>query len=375
MEIIQQIGSYAGLAAIVGLAVMSALYFSQARDLRRLRESKSAEEARSPAQPAKRPTAAGAGAGVEKGETPAGPAAQPATAPTAPAAAQPATAAATQPAGPAKPAPGAPSPSPAPDKPAPGAPSRPPAVARPAAAASSQRPATAVAPGTAAAQAGAGAGPQKTQGEGSGPATATPAGPGASPGARPPGAGGGNDSAVRPLPRRLADQSSAGTTGPAVTPATRRPPWYRRLAPRYIVLIVAAVLVVATGAAFAVSALTGAGEGARDQAADADRGGSRDRPPLDPSTVTVAVLNGTSTVGAAQQTADIVQGAGFTRGTVANDSEPSAESAVLFAKGQQQAAREVGKELDISQVEPIDATTEGLAGDADVVVVVGADRT
>ena len=38
MEIIQEIGSYAGLAAVVGLAVLSALYFSQARDVKRLRE-------------------------------------------------------------------------------------------------------------------------------------------------------------------------------------------------------------------------------------------------------------------------------------------------------------------------------------------------
>ena len=37
-EILQEIGSYAGLAAIVGLAVLSALYFSQARDVKRLRE-------------------------------------------------------------------------------------------------------------------------------------------------------------------------------------------------------------------------------------------------------------------------------------------------------------------------------------------------
>ena len=38
MHIIEQIGSYAGLAAVVGLAVLSVLYFSQARDVRRLRE-------------------------------------------------------------------------------------------------------------------------------------------------------------------------------------------------------------------------------------------------------------------------------------------------------------------------------------------------
>jgi len=38
MEVIQEIGSYAGFAAVVGLAVLAALYFSQARDVRRLRE-------------------------------------------------------------------------------------------------------------------------------------------------------------------------------------------------------------------------------------------------------------------------------------------------------------------------------------------------
>ncbi|MBA3421708.1 MAG: hypothetical protein H0U12_07420, partial [Thermoleophilaceae bacterium] len=38
MEVIQQIGAFAGFAAVIGLAVLSALYFSQARDLRRLRE-------------------------------------------------------------------------------------------------------------------------------------------------------------------------------------------------------------------------------------------------------------------------------------------------------------------------------------------------
>src|SRR4051794_33166940 len=38
VRIIEQIGSYAGFAAVLGLAVLSALYFSQARDVRRLRD-------------------------------------------------------------------------------------------------------------------------------------------------------------------------------------------------------------------------------------------------------------------------------------------------------------------------------------------------
>src|SRR5436190_18894332 len=37
-HVVEQAGSLAGSAAVFGLAVLSALYFSQARDLRRLRE-------------------------------------------------------------------------------------------------------------------------------------------------------------------------------------------------------------------------------------------------------------------------------------------------------------------------------------------------
>jgi len=79
MHLIQEIGSYAGLAAIPGLAVLSALYFSQARDVRRLRDwagrapERSAEQAmggRVAAQPqAQRPAvAAGNGAEAQTGE-------------------------------------------------------------------------------------------------------------------------------------------------------------------------------------------------------------------------------------------------------------------------------------------------------------------
>ena len=38
MDLIERVGAYVGLAAFVGLAVLALLYFSQARDVRRLRE-------------------------------------------------------------------------------------------------------------------------------------------------------------------------------------------------------------------------------------------------------------------------------------------------------------------------------------------------
>src|SRR3954454_2156087 len=38
MDLVERVGSYVGLACFLGLAVLALLYFSQARDVRRLRE-------------------------------------------------------------------------------------------------------------------------------------------------------------------------------------------------------------------------------------------------------------------------------------------------------------------------------------------------
>src|SRR5439155_27229977 len=38
MHLIERVGSYIGLASFLGLAILALLYFSQARDVRRLRE-------------------------------------------------------------------------------------------------------------------------------------------------------------------------------------------------------------------------------------------------------------------------------------------------------------------------------------------------
>ena len=38
MDLVERVGSYVGLAAFLGLAVLALLYFSQARDVRRLRD-------------------------------------------------------------------------------------------------------------------------------------------------------------------------------------------------------------------------------------------------------------------------------------------------------------------------------------------------
>ena len=67
---------------------------------------------------------------------------------------------------------------------------------------------------------------------------------------------------------------------------------------------------------------------------------------------------------------------GFDVGTVANSADQEqqrAESVVLFAPGHEREAVAVSRRLSITQREPIDPASQELAGDATVVVIVGAD--
>jgi hypothetical protein len=175
----------------------------------------------------------------------------------------------------------------------------------------------------------------------------------------------------------------------AIIPPPRRP-WYRRLVanPRYAVLAVAGLLIVGGGAAFALDQISnddggtpagqrpaGGGDGGSDQTGNDDATG-REKRPIVPANVTVAVLNGTTVPNLAKQVGDRVESHGFTLGTVANSADQDqqrAESVVLYAPGHQREARAVNKRLEIAQREPIDVASQELAGDATVVVIAGAD--
>nr|MBA2421462.1 LytR C-terminal domain-containing protein [Thermoleophilaceae bacterium] len=103
----------------------------------------------------------------------------------------------------------------------------------------------------------------------------------------------------------------------------------------------------------------------------------RRRASVDPASVTVSVLNGTSIPGLAAQIGDDVEAKGFQLGNVTNASDQGVrnESVVFFATGGEREAIAVGRALDISQREAIDAQTQSLAGDARVVVLAGSDKT
>jgi hypothetical protein len=473
-DILQEVGSYAGLAAVIGLAVLSALYFSQARDVKRLREwagrapERSAEDV---AQTAAAPASSGAvvaqpqakkaagapapaGADAQPGQAESG-APKPAGAPGVPVPAQAAAAGA---------APATARAAGGPEGSAPAA-ATPAGEAKQAAATTDTDESAAAKPGEEPAVAATGAAQDARDGEsdqldgeeaaeleeavaahGAQSAAARRQEGAAAPAARPgdtedqealvppqaapvpqaaaaaagtqtpeglrPGGRAGTQAPPRPRPaissrpapppqagraptvpgragsRPPARPGSARAGQTAIIPPPSRAPWYSRLAasPRYLVLVIAGLLIVGGGALFGLSQLgeddagtssrsAGAGGGSAEQADDGG-GGQAARQPIAPAEVTVAVLNGTTVPGLAAQIGDRIETFGFDLGTVTNSTDQQrAESVVLFAPGHQREAVAVGRRLSIDQRERVDAESQGLAGDATVVVIAGIDQT
>jgi long-subunit fatty acid transport protein len=100
------------------------------------------------------------------------------------------------------------------------------------------------------------------------------------------------------------------------------------------------------------------------------------------ATVTVAVLNGTSTAGLAGKTATRLAGVGFKKGTVATATDQTRTATVVaYLPGHHNDALAVAKNLKLgpASVQPIDRGTQAVACpppapcSATVVVTVGAD--
>jgi hypothetical protein len=390
---VQEYGAYAGIAAILGLAVLALLYFAQAREVKRLREwagraperaveqeQRVASEAqrRVVAQPAPRPAAVAA--------TPAGQAAaqQPVTT------AQPATAAAAAAAAGQAAKPGAPAPAPgngsgeAAAVPAPG-PQRPgaPAPGVPAAKPAASAPAAGPTAPPAAAPAGGSTSP-------AGPAI--PAAAGAPRPAQPPAARPAAPLRVPSSQATLPPRTPAGTARarPAAAPPDRGSDG--RSAARTTLAVLGGVVAVAIVAILLVTQVFGGGSGpakpnsvgrastttpkaaGKATKTSGAKGGTVDR-----AKVTVAVLNGTTVVGLARSASDKLLVAGFKGGRVTNDTTNQTRSAtaVFYTPGNKAAALEVAKVIKVGRdaVLPIDQSTRVLAGnDAQVVVSVGQDQ-
>jgi hypothetical protein len=165
----------------------------------------------------------------------------------------------------------------------------------------------------------------------------------------------------------------------------RREPWYRT--PRYVVLVIAGILILGGAAAAGLTQLSGNDDSSTPSAnggtpadsgndAGTGSGSGKKKGAVSPGSVTVAVLNGTTVPGLAKLVGDDVEAKGFRLGTVANTADQEqqrAESVVLYAPGHKNEAIVVSRRLKITQRQPIDPGSQDLAGDATVVVIAGAD--
>jgi hypothetical protein len=397
---IEKYGAICGYAAILGLAVLSLLYFAQAREVKRLREwagrapERDADlqqrviadaQRRAQVQPgtvaAQRPPAAapvtpgaaaarpGNGGGTPPATAPGAPGAPAATPGTAakpgeakPDAAKPADAKPgdAKPATDAKPGAAKPTtpPAAAPGAPAPG-PAKPaaPAAAPTSSSAPTSAPATAAggaaagaaAAGGAAAAAGA-ARPRRTVAVG-GPRPATASVPQQQPPSR---AGGGGLSGV----------------------GEHRPG-------RATVLIALGAIAAAAIIVLLVSGVIGGGDsspkttGNKVAPAQAGSPAAGTATPSRGDTI-VTVLNGTTVTGLARTAADKLQSRGYKVDRVTDAADQAQQaSAVAYADGYRKPALDIARIVGIpaSAVAPIDASTRAVAGDAaQVVVTMGADK-
>jgi hypothetical protein len=154
---------------------------------------------------------------------------------------------------------------------------------------------------------------------------------------------------------------------------------------RYVALTVAGVLVLAGAAYGAVELINGQGDdGAsssvpKNQArtgGSGKRGGQGRQVNVDPSQVTVAILNGTTVQGLAAKIGDEITAGGFTPGTIGNAARiDQSKSEVLYRKGQSAAARAVANRLGIQTIRPVDSVNAEIAGSFDAIVLVGSDRS
>ncbi len=149
-------------------------------------------------------------------------------------------------------------------------------------------------------------------------------------------------------------------------------PRWRRFAsratqPRVLVAIGVVALLLGGAAIYASEELLKEGGGGE----RAPRAGA-----IDPSDVTVAVLNGTSVNGLAGKVGSDLEAADFKLGPVTSTTPGFAKTMVRYADGQKRAAQKVAQELGVDKdaIEPVDRESRRLAGDADVVVIAGEDR-
>lgn len=354
---IEQYGAYAGFASVLGLAVLSLLYFAQAREVKRLREwaGRAPERAAEVADVQRRaqPVAA-------QPPQPARPAAAPVPAAAAPAPATPAGQA-QQPGAPAAPA-----------APGVGVPATVAAAAAGAASAQAASQSAASQPTTVQPAAGGGTP------AGNGVPNAAPARPG-QPLRVPPGAG------AQPGARPAAGSVSARSLGAPPASEGRSRGTILAIAgavAAVVVVVLVLVFVVLNGGGSSGGTHKAGGSTTAVQPQGGSDGTSTDgratASPVSPGSFTTSVLNGTTVTGLAQGVATRLENAHFTVGTITNALDQSrSQTLVEYTPGHRAQGLLVAKAIDVKSdaVQVASAGSRTIAGQqAAVIVTVGADQ-
>jgi LytR cell envelope-related transcriptional attenuator len=403
-----KVGAIAAFVALVGIAILSLLVFSQAREIKRLREW----AGRAPERAAEMEQRVSAGASVraQRGSAPAAPQGRvvPRTTPlvsapvatavgasaaaVTPATVTPATEASVVEAS----APVTETPVQAkPEEPAPSAqPSTPPAEVPEATSAAAvatvepkeEKSATTPAPVTAAAQGATRAAPRSPLPPS--PAAPQPAAPRSGSIAA---AQASSSRVVNSRPRAAAGAVASGAASRAAAPVGggRKDFRQKRSPTRAIVLGVGVSIVVVLVLIFAVSALKGGSStptaaqnttGSRTASSTSQttttHKASRSAVAANPAETSVVVLNGTGTTGLAHHLASDLQQSGYARALASAAVPPGTHQSTVieYSSGHRADAQGVAKTLNVTQIQPMDSTISGLAGSATVVVLAGADQ-
>ena len=346
---IEQYGAYAGFASVLGLAVLSLLYFAQAREVKRLREwaGRSPERA---AEQQERAVAAAQQRAVVAPQRPGAPGVggtvSPAAAPGAP------RPAAATPAGQAASGVG-------------GAGSAAAAAATAAGAAGTATPAAAAGQPTTAMPAANGAA-----------AASPPPTPAATPPARP-------GQPLRVPPNGPAGSTAARLQDPDDDEPRSRTGLFAAIGAIVVVLIVGGLLLsgVFSGDDTGTqpeSTVPGSAAETKTTKTTKTKPGTTPSSAPKPGTYTVAVLNGTTVPGLARGVANRLQNTKYKIGNVTNAAtQDRSATLVEFAQGHRAEADQVAKAIDVGSdsIQPLSAGSKTIAGDAaTVVVTVGSDQ-
>lgn len=145
-----------------------------------------------------------------------------------------------------------------------------------------------------------------------------------------------------------------------------------------IMMIVAAILVVGAAAAWAGTSLLGKNDGTSVQVkpgtAKKKGTGTGSAKPKD---VSVAVLNGTggAETGLAAEYASHLESKGYSVGAVTDAPETFTSSVVMYVKGNEAAAKAVGRAIGISETALMTSDVAAATSGAKVTAVIGTDHT